>query len=202
LSPQLTIMGDMTTSNTAAVSLPLPAGTVHERGTLPGGRIHGEAVFSDDFACRYWLLRDWTPRGEVPQQATWVMLNPSQAGAARNDMTVTSCIGFTRRAGYTRLAVVNLGALISTDPAGLAGSADPVGPHNDVFVRAAVAESAIVVMAWGNVPAAFVDAADAMAGLIWSMGKRTYVLGLTDAGFPRHPCRLASRTQLVEYPPF
>ena len=62
------------------------------------------------------------------------MLNPSRADEERNDATIRRCIGFAGDWDFGILEVVNLFALMSTDPAALLKAKDPVGPDNDAAI--------------------------------------------------------------------
>src|SRR5260370_42199890 len=58
---------------------------------------------------------------------TWIMLNPSTAGARRDDATIRRCRGFANREGCSSIEVVNLFALVATKPRALLSDLDPVG---------------------------------------------------------------------------
>ena len=151
------------------------------------------AVFSEDRRYRYLLRRRV---GESSRRALFVMLNPSKADEKRNDATIRRCIGFARGWGFGILEVVNLFALMSTDPKALLKAKDPVGPDNDAAIRAALEVTDTVVLAWGN------HALDheERAATVTEMAQKTarpYCLGLTVKGAPRHPLRL-SKTATLE----
>ncbi len=57
----------------------------------------------------------------------WVMLNPSVAGAGRDDATIRRCVWYARRGGCTAMTAVNLFGLVSTSPMALLADPDPVG---------------------------------------------------------------------------
>jgi len=155
------------------------------------------AVLSADGVYRYLLTRIWQPARPL---AVWIMLNPSTADANHDDPTLRRVTTFTRRAGCGGLAVVNLYALRSTDPAALRDHPDPVGPLNDAFVRRATAEAGLVICAWGgSFPAP--DRAQAVTRLLARTGARLRCLGTTTSGQPKHPVRLPNATPLVPYHP-
>jgi hypothetical protein len=177
-----------------------PPRYIHETGRAPDGS-WGEAWFSHDRAYRWKLTRAWNDlAGDSVHPMIFTMLNPSKAGAVRNDQTVTACCGFARRAGASGIVVVNAFAYIATNPAELAQVPDPVGQWNDEYLREAVTAPGPVVVAWGAVGKPQRDRIAAVEQIIRESGKAPWCLGLTGAGCPRHPCRLASATPLERYP--
>lgn len=151
------------------------------------------AVFSEDRRYRYLLRRRV---GDSSGRVLFIMLNPSRADETRNDATIRRCIGFARDWGYGRLEVVNLFALMSTDPRALLKADDPIGPGNDAAIQAALKVADTVVLAWGNHA---LDHEERAAAVIEMARKaaRPHCLGLTVRGAPRHPLRLA-RTATLE----
>lgn len=156
--------------------------------------VSGTAWFSADRAYRYLLTRCWNDAG---QQMTWIMLNPSKAGAAEPDPTCTRTVGFTRREGFGGLRILNLHALVATDPAELRAHPDPVGPDNDAFLDE-YADAPVVVAAWGvHGGRRGRDVARRLA----VAGVRLWCLGMTEAGDPRHPLYLPATAQLRLWEP-
>lgn len=155
------------------------------------------AVFSEDRRYRYLLRRrvgDWEKR------VLFIMLNPSRADEERNDPTIRRCIGFAQRWGFGLLDVVNLFALMSTDPAALLKAKDPVGPDNDAAIRAALEGADTVVLAWGNHALDHKERAVAVTEMAREAA-RPCCFGLTLRGAPRHPLRLSKDTLLTPFCP-
>jgi hypothetical protein len=145
---------------------------------------------------RYGLRYTWDLH--LPRVA-WIMLNPSFADGVTLDKTMTRVLDFSERFGFGGSDVANLFALISTDPKTLATHADPVGPRNDAAILRAAADAAHVILAYG--PGGALGHRDARVGhLLQSMGHKASCLGLTQAGYPKHPLRLAKTTDLVSFP--
>jgi hypothetical protein len=166
-------------------------------------KIYGRAEFSIDLRYRYRLDRWWAPeRGTL----IWVLLNPSIAGAEETDRTIEQVIHFTWRENFGRLVVVNLFALVSTSPALLTTDTEPepVGPLADRFIQEAMDENGRVIVAWGAAPVGPTASARTRgrdkAVLDLLGGRELYCLGITKAGAPRHPCRLAKATEMVRWP--
>ena len=154
------------------------------------------AVFSDCETYRYLLWRERPDLYAKPGAALWCMLNPSTATELILDPTLTRVDGFTARLGYARWEVVNIFAMRSTDPKGLHHIADPVGPDNDQVIAERMAAAAVIVVGWGAFPLA---AARARRLVELADGKPLHCLGVTQAGWPRHPLYLAASTPLIPW---
>jgi len=167
-------------------------------GTQPlDGLATGTADISPCGLYRYSLTRRWEDRGVSGDGLLWVMLNPSTADATENDATLRRIIRFSRDWGCRALTVVNLYALISTDPAELYRAEDPVGPENDAVIAKAAQEASAIVVAWGaNAPhpARIRTVTDILRTNAF-YAQRLYCLGRTNGGHPRHPVRLAASTK-------
>ena len=146
------------------------------------GPVRSAALFSDCGRYRFRLSQSWGPGAPL----LWVMLNPSTATESRSDPTVARCARRARAMGHGGIMVCNLFAWRSTDPAGLAGAADPVGPGNDAVILEAAAGAGLILCAWGAHGGRDGRGA-AVAGLLRAAGHRLHVLGLTRGGQPRHP---------------
>jgi hypothetical protein len=155
----------------------------------------GSAELSDCGTYRYTLTRDWD--SDRPA-ACFVMLNPSTADAEQDDPTIRRCLGYARTWGCGSLAVVNLYAYRAADPSELWRAADPVGPNNDSWLRAAVTgarkSGGPVVAAWGAHART-----DRISAVLELPGVAPIsVLALTKGGQPRHPLYL--RANLTPQP--
>lgn len=155
------------------------------------------AVFDPDKMYRWELTRTWS------DAAPWAfcMLNPSKADAMRNDLTITRCCGFAEAGGAGGIVVVNLYAWRSTSPAELASQAKPVGDQDDAFIwNACTAPGRIVVAAWGA--HSFAQArAGRVTAMLQAAGVELQCLGVTKAGHPLHPSRLAASVRPVPWRP-
>lgn len=169
------------------------------------------AVFGPGHRCevigctshRYMLGRTWSARGRI---ATWIMLNPSKADERNDDPTLRKVMGFARRQHCAGVIVVNLFALVATDPTVLARSIrfndldHTQGEYNGSIVLSAMLKADLIVAAWGNLPGVAVrDSSAGVRALVAQAKPRC--LGLTDRGEPKHPCRLAYSSRLVTFGP-
>jgi hypothetical protein len=166
---------------------------LHESAPMLIGE--GHAVLSEDRAYRYQLKRTWGTSGT---HVTWIMLNPSTADALADDPTIRRCTSFTKAWGFDGLIVVNLFALRATDPRELARHPDPVGPENDEFIRDSICPWSEVVVAWGANREADRRVTDVME-IITERAGGAGCLGVTSAGYPRHPLYVRGNTELVTY---
>lgn len=172
------------------------------RMLLGAGVDAATAEFSPDRVHRYALTRTWDA-GTLP--VLFCMLNPSTAGACSDDATVRRVVGYGRRWGAGGAIVVNLYALISTDPAGLRSHPDPVGPGNDEAILSWTQRPLLAaVAAWGAhvaaAPGGAARAARVTEMVCWS-GHRLRCLAVTAGGHPGHPLRLPRDAPLTPWPP-
>ncbi len=104
------------------------------------------AVFSSCGRHRY----DWYYRWSDGPCVTFIGLNPSRADAHETDATLRRCIAFAKRWGFGAVRIVNLFSWIDTDPEAMKRSGEPVGPHNDRYLKACVADADLIVAVWGS----------------------------------------------------
>ena len=140
-------------------------------------------------AYRYTLHRDLGQLGHIGRLA-WVMLNPSTADAERDDPTIRKVTGFTLRAGYGELQVVNLFPLRATKPDDLfAAGAAMLGDVEaaDAAIREACLWSSSVVIAWGRNGDRCPDRVAQVQAIIAATGRPVLALGRTQGLQPQHP---------------
>lgn len=158
----------------------------------------GDAIFSADCVYRYRLTRHWAHRPPLPV----VMLNPSIAGADKNDPTINRCIAFAKREGLGGLDVINLYGLISTNPYMLKTAVDPFGPenvHNHIwFIAQALKARVPILCAWGT-DGAIRNGDLKFLKLAKARGVALCALGITKDGHPKHPLYLAGNTPMLPY---
>ena len=153
------------------------------------------ATFSEDRRYRYSLRRRV---GDSSGRILFIMLNPSRADERRDDATIRRCVGFAQDWGFGIMDVVNLFALMSTNPRALLEAEDPVGPANNAAISASLSVSDAVVLAWGNHALYHRERVVEVISMARRRSK-LYCMGLTAKGAPRHPLRLAKTTALEEF---
>jgi len=155
-----------------------------------------EAGADFDGEYRYDLFRKWDDRPMI----VFIMLNPSTADENKLDPTVTRCMKFAIRNGNGGFHVVNLFALISTDPKALLDHPDPVGPLNGRYISRLAREypNGEVVVAWGAHKAAC-ERAEKVLKLLRKHRDKLYCLGKTKNGSPKHPLYVPYSAKLELY---
>ena len=153
------------------------------------------AVFSDDGRHRYRLTRE-IPSGNGKSLA-FLMLNPSTATHETNDPTIRRCIGFARRDGYSRLVVVNLFSLVSSDPAALLTAVDADGGmENDRAIICAVQDAEFTVCAWGE-HGQLRNRAEAVMTFLYPSRDKLRRLSVNRSGHPKHPLYVRADAPLL-----
>lgn len=153
----------------------------------------GAAVLTPDGVYRYSLTRELDPVGR--DRILWIMLNPSIADADIDDATILTISAFSRLWGFSRLEVVNVWAVRSTDPRLLATHPDPVGPDNDAYIADGLARADFVMAAWGVSYPPHMSARPRQLGAELRRDGLAHILGMTKVGEPRHPLYVPRNTQ-------
>lgn len=161
------------------------------------------AIFSDggeaEALFRLRLDREVQDEGIV---AALIGVNPSTAGAEKNDQTIRKDVGFAKIHNWRKLIKVNKFALRATDVKALAAAADPIGPDNDRHLAEAFAEADVIVPCWGplaKLPQRLRSRYAEVCALIEQSGKPVMCFGTANDGQPRHTLMLAYDTPLVPW---
>jgi hypothetical protein len=144
---------------------------------------------------RYSLWRDWDM--EKPK-LVFIMLNPSKADANIDDPTLRRCINFANSWDFGSLIVVNLFAYRSASPLDLRQVDDPIGSQNDRYLKKAIKSADRVVVAWGN-NGKLMQRDRLVLELLSKHNIQPHCLGITKAGYPRHPLYVMCSNQLRIY---
>ena len=162
--------------------------------------IRSEASMSLDGVYRWSLTRQWAvgPKGIMPPQLGFVMLNPSTADSENDDPTIRRCVGFAKREGFGSIMVVNLYAMRATRPKHLRDIRDPEGWGN---LHAWQSLPRHVVLAYGAGASSGLPASKANRWLqMEESGRALYCLGTTKEGYPRHPLYARADEPLLRWP--
>lgn len=161
------------------------------------------AVFSACKTWRYRLERDIDPLLGGPVAAL-IGINPSYAGAERNDQTISKDIGFGKRLGWRRIIKGNVYGFVATDIRDLAKAADPIGPENDEHLEEIISDADLVIPVWGTLdklPPALRNRWRRIVALASIYEKPLHCFGTTNDGQPRHTARIGYDTSLVRWTP-
>lgn len=161
------------------------------------------AMFSEggeaEATYRWLLYRDVLPEGIV---AALCGVNPSWAGAEKNDQTIRKDLGFARIHGWRRIIKCNKFAYRAQDVRVLAGAFDPIGPENDDYLRQAFDEADVLVPCWGplsKLPKRLRRRYIEVHRLMERTGKPILCLGTAKDGQPLHTLTLAYETPLTPW---
>lgn len=156
--------------------------------------IKGEALFSDCGNYRYRLCRTWD---ETKPPVVYIMLNPSVAGEAEDDATITRCIRRAECLGAGGIIVMNLFAYVSTKRARIYKVEDPVGPNTDVELLNACKGALHVICGWGN-DGRYRGRDRQVLDLLRTNGIQPKAVRITKNGSPGHPLYVAYSEPLIE----
>jgi hypothetical protein len=123
-------------------------------------------------------------------------LNPSTADATQNDPTIRRCMGFARTWGHSELVVTNLFSFRATRPQDLKAAREPIGPETDTVLLQQAHQASRILVAWG-MHGGWMQRDEVVLALLSAFP--LFCLGLTKAGFPRHPLYLRADTQPLPY---
>lgn len=164
------------------------------------------ATLSDCGRYRYALWRrwkDWFTYGQV----IFIGLNPSTADAETDDHTIRKMMGFARHWGFGGMVVCNLFAFRATLPPHMMNAEDPIGTENDEIISGYVRHRGTdkpsgysIICCWGN-HGTFKNRDRCVFDLFDTNPycPEPRCLGLTKAGHPKHPARLAYNTPALPF---
>lgn len=150
--------------------------------------LHSDAMVSACGRYRYRLRRAIKPLVEMAPDDWLVVvgLNPSVAGANRDDPTVRRCRGLAQRMGKPGLWLVNAYGLRGSDPGCLKLAEDPVGPDNLAFLGEALSLPTQPIAAWGR------RVGVEQTAILAPLSDSWLCLGTNRDGSPKHPLYVAS----------
>jgi len=149
------------------------------------------ADISADGLYRYALWRILEPTKPV---VMFIGLNPSTADATTDDHTIRRCLRFSGDWGYGGLVMTNLFAFRATDPKVMLAAPAPIGSENDTVLACWAKQAFLIVAIWGTM-----GRHQGRDKVIEGRFPNLCCFGITQDGFPRHPARLRSDTELVIY---
>tara|TARA_Y100000739_G_C20611082_1_gene468641 strand:- start:3384 stop:3893 length:510 start_codon:yes stop_codon:yes gene_type:complete len=156
---------------------------------------HSIATYSDCGCYRYSLSRVWEPK---KKKLTFVLLNPSTATELQNDPTVERCERRARTLGFGGFLVCNIFAWRDTSPEKMKKAYDPIGNHNDNAILDACVWGDTIICAWGT-HGSHLNRGEKVLKMIKTISKNPYHLGLTKAGYPKHPLYISYNQNPIKW---
>jgi hypothetical protein len=160
--------------------------------------VRADAVLDSTGLYRYQLTRI---RDAGAEAAVFIMLNPSTADAATDDLTLRKCQEFARRWRCGGVTVVNLFAMRATKPEELVNHLSiAVGPENDGWLaKTFSSHRGPLVAAWGT-GGSLLGRDRHVTGMALECGRQLYRIGpTTQYGYPRHPSRASYELELQRH---
>jgi hypothetical protein len=154
------------------------------------------AVFSPCGDFRPLLWRCWN---QTLPTLGFCCLNPSKAGAEREDQSSRKFRGFAERLGFGSYITCNLYDYIATDPKFLKKVGYRTSEANDAAIRLVAKLAATFICAWGAEARGLARPA-AVLQLLHEEGTKPMALALTADGIPRHPLYLPYTCQPIALP--
>ena len=156
------------------------------------------AVFSDDREHRYFLRRPTNVMGGKGI-CMFVGGNPSKADEEQNDMTVTKGTKWAGMWGFEWFWILNVHAVVGTDPEIVSNHSDPIGEFNYLWLRRCLELADRTIVAYGELGKT--TGQDKKLDLLLTKlnTPNVYCFGLTQKGYPLHPSRIAYSTPLIEW---
>ena len=156
------------------------------------------AWFSDCGLYRYDLNERWDMHRPA---VMWLMMNPSVASVEHADPTLIKTGRFSRAWGYGRQMIANVHAGRATDSKRLLDMRDPVGPENDMAIRAMAERADLIILAYGQPPKPLRHRAHRVVTDLQRLGYPLHYLRLSQDGTPQHPLYLPGDLTPLSYPP-
>ncbi|OEH84664.1 hypothetical protein BHU72_09230 [Desulfuribacillus stibiiarsenatis] len=159
--------------------------------------VSSTAVFSsEERVHRYLLTRKWQ---EEASKATVIMLNPSYADEIKGDLSVMKVMNYLVDEGFGCINVVNLFAYVSPTPESLANNKDAVGNKNDDFIKKAIEDSDMIIIAWGSDKKKYIRRKRAVMSLLKGHEAKIKCFKDKDGKMGRHPSRLGFDLELIDF---
>jgi hypothetical protein len=127
----------------------------------------------------------------------FIGLNPSTANETMDDPTIRKVKKFAERWGYGGVYMMNLFALVSTDPKGLLTCENPVGDNN-AYLSNFSNKCKTILCAWGNFKQ--IGSRDfEVRELLAHRKDDMRALHINKNGSPKHPLYVADATDMISY---
>ena len=161
--------------------------------------IYDKAVlFSHDRVHRLFLRRPTSAPNPQYNICMFIGANPSKADEYINDLTVTKATKWASIWGFKWMWMLNLKAVVMTDPELIGDHPDPIGLFNDLWIVECARQADRIICAYGDLGK---DRSKEVECKLLNAGLKDKLMcfGVTQSGYPKHPSRIAYSTPLVPY---
>lgn len=167
------------------------------RNDVIGFGING-ATFAGDNGNRKFRYALWRIWDKSLGALLFIGLNPSTAGAFRDDPTVVRMVNFAKSWGFGGLYVANLFSIVSSDPAVLLTDTakELYDGQNDVAIEQMRGLSTRVMVGWGEFGKRVGYRSAEVLDLV---GEPVYCIKMNKSGEPSHPLYLPGNSKLILY---
>lgn len=157
--------------------------TVRRDGTRTGAVYSLEQRRDGHPVYRYVLWWVW---GSSLPVWLYALLNPSTATHIKLDPTLTRCAERARRNGAGGICIVNSGGIRETDSKVAVRHADPIGPHNHLWIKLVSVLCDMHIVGYGPMAKRF-GGDVLLQDIFLDQGIALHRLELSKAGIPKHP---------------
>lgn len=148
--------------------------------------------FSPCRTYRYTLWREWLFGEGI---VNFVGLNPSTADEIVNDNTIRKCMKFAQNWGFRAMIMTNLFAYRATAPKDMKAYSEPIGKENNDWLVQVSWHTDKTIVCWGNDG----EHLERSKVVIPLLNPLLYCFGRNKNGEPKHPLRLAYRSELEAF---
>lgn len=124
----------------------------------------------------------------------FIGLNPSTADETEDDPTIRRCVGFANSWGFNAVCMTNLFAVRATNPKDMLAHERPIGERCNSTLQNLSKNAGLIIAAWG-VNGGHLNRDVEVKNTIHNM----YCLGMTKAGYPKHPLYLKKDTVTIAF---
>lgn len=165
---------------------------------------HRSALFSADRRYRYFLKTVWD---ESKPMLCGVLCNPSDADEVTPDNTDRVFRARAAILGYGGTWLVNIFAIVGSNPRRIREVADPIGPENNDHILKAARACGHVLCGWGT-NGIYKQRAEIVEHILRTMNTpatspeeevQLFYLKMTKDGQPTHPLYIAMDTPLTRW---
>lgn len=150
-----------------------------------------QAEFSPCGKYRYSFYQQWDAS---KPNVMFIGLNPTAMDDKQSNPTLKRCINYAQDWGFGGLYVTNLFALLALTPKDLKQAKNPIGQHNDEWLKTAANNCDLIIAAWGN-DGDYLNRGQQLVTLIPNLK----CLKINQSGQPAHPLYQPKTAMPIDY---